>query len=108
MHELIERLLDKRGLSLDNLSEEERLQLEKWQATLVKKEVTVTDIVDFCDNQLSFIEKQFDNIENTSQTNDRLVILHSVYRKIRALLSDTSKKQREKLEAELTAMILKG
>lgn len=105
MHELINKLLKKRGVTFEQLDESERAQLEKWKSILSGKEVTLQDVQEFCDRQITLIEMKFD-IGNTSVLNDRLVLLHSVYRKLKSVVSDNSEKKREKLEAELTAMII--
>lgn len=107
MHELIEKLLEKRGVELKDLNEEETAQLERWKAVLNGKEVKLEDVSKFCSMQLEMIEKQFDNLTNPDKLNERLVLLHSVYRKLRKVVSDSDKGVREKLEAELTAMIYK-
>lgn len=105
MHELLEKLIEKRGVELKDLDEEEQAQIERWQSVLSGKEVSLENVNKFCAIQIDMIEKQMDNNTNESQLNDRLVLLHSVYRKISKVLGDSTKVAREKLEAELTSMI---
>lgn len=106
MHELIEKLLQKRGIDLKDLDQDERETFDKWQFTLTnKKEVTPDDILKFCDIQIELIEKQFDNVANAEKLNERLVFMHSIYRKLRKIANNSDQKVREKLESDLTSMI---
>lgn len=105
MHPLLEKYLDKKSIaSIDQLDADEKATLKQWEVTLKGKEVTVADVVDFCQVQLGFIERQFDNLDTPAGRNDRLVLMHSLYRKICTLLT-APQKERAALEAKLTDMI---
>lgn len=104
MHPLIEKYIKSRGIE-DDLTAEEKALVDKWQAILVNKEISIEDIHTFCEAQLALIESQFGSMENSSQKNDRLVLLHSVYKRLLGLLT-SKQKEREQLEAHITTMLL--
>ena len=104
MHQLIERIMGKRGITLDTLTTEEKKTFDGWQATLTAKKVTAPQIAEFCDRQKSAIETQWTNLENNTQKNERLILLHTIYSKISSLIQ-SDKNERESLEKYLTTLI---
>lgn len=104
MHILLERLLGRRGIKEEELDDIERANFDKWQKVLSNDQISVERMREFFEVQKQSIEAQFGNIENSSQKNDRLVLLHSVYsRMIRATVAD--KAERESLERYLDQLI---
>lgn len=106
MHQLLEKYLKAKGINSElDLTDEERISFDRWQAVLIGKEIKIEDIIQFCNTQIDLLESQFGNIENSSQKIDRLTFLHSIYRRLLGLLT-SPQKEREQLEANLTSMLL--
>lgn len=104
-HQLIEKLLKKRGInSVEELSEEEKTQFDAWQKTLTQEKVTIPSISAFLSVQKSIIETQFGDISNSDEKNSRLVLQHAIYSKLLRFL-DSEKVEREALEKYLTELV---
>lgn len=102
---LISKLFEKRGITDEReLSNEERLTIKRWRSVFEDSEVTVEKIKEFCDAQLSIIEGQFANLDNTFEKNDRLILAHTIYKKISRLIS-APQAEREQLEKYLQQLI---
>ena len=114
MHSLLSRLLAKRGYkSISDLSSDpmpdgspsERETLENWNRVLsAKNEVTVENIAEFCNSQLQQISSQMRSLDNSTQKNERLVLLHSVYTALGEAIKSPNK-EREALEKYLTGLV---
>lgn len=104
MHTLLEKLLNKRGLEVKELVAEEKVQFDRWNATLSGEKVTVEKIISFCERQKGLIELQWDNLDNIPLKNERLVILHSVYSKILNMIH-AEETERISLEKHLESLI---
>lgn len=105
MHGLLQKLLAKRGIeSTKELSDEEKSQFDKWQSTLSGGDLTPPKIADFCSAQMSMIEAQWKNVDNSDQKNSRLVLIHSVYKAVRDLITEPET-EREALEKFLSDMV---
>ena len=106
MHLLLSKLLQKRGIeNVDDLSKEETDWFkEKERILSLPDEVTVGDFKKFCQSQLSSIEEQWKNLDNSPTKNERLIILHTVYSTI-LKVTTASKTERELLEDHLTQLI---
>jgi NACalpha-BTF3-like transcription factor len=104
MHTLLQKLLEKRGVDVKELHGEEKATFDSWNATLVGETVTVQTIADFCKRQLGAIEEKWEDVNNTTLKNERLMYQHTMYSKILRLIS-SEKTEREKLERYLTDLI---
>lgn len=114
MHYLISKLLDKRGIKdvkdltsdpMPDGSPSERATIEQWDRVLSAKEsVTVDDIKQFCKSQVSKIESQWKDLDNKTVKNERLVLLHTVYKAILEVI-DAPQTQRETLERYLKSLL---
>lgn len=105
MHPLIARILRKRGIEdFRQLQPEEKADIERWQTTFDETEPTVENVVKFCEREISKIETQMALVDNSSQKNDRLVLLHSVYRNMYGLLTKPQP-EREELERYLQDLV---
>ena len=106
MHILLSNLLKKRGIpNTDALSKEEKEWFEEKEKILaLSDEVTVKDFIKFCQSQLNIIEDQWKNLDNSTQKNERLIILHTVYSTI-LKATTASRVERELLEDHLTQLL---
>lgn len=105
MHSLISRLFEKRKIvDLQSLSNEENETFRKWDAILSTEEVTPDSIKKFCLQQREFIERQWDNLDNSERKNERLILQHTMYSKLLSVI-DAPQKEREQLESYLQSLI---
>ena len=104
MHTLLQKLLEKRGVGVKELQGEEKQTFDTWNATLTGEAVTVEKIGEFCKRQLLAIEEKWDNVDNSSQKNERLVFQHTMYSKMLRLIT-SEERERERLEKYLTDLI---
>lgn len=102
-HSLLERLLNKRKVKIDDLSLEEQTTFKQWQETL-SEDLTVTKIAEFCRFQREAIEKEMGNLDSSHEKNTRLVLLHTVWGKIGKMI-DGQGSERESLIKYLTDLI---
>lgn len=99
--DVIEKLMKKEGVDIENMSPEEKATHDKWRAVLTGKEISVDKIAEFCRRQKSDIEGKFENLDNPEQRNDRLIIYHNIYSKIIRMI-EAEETERLRLEQELT------
>ena len=106
MHSLLSKLLTKRGIeNEEDLSKEEQDWFkEKERILSLNDEITIEDFKKFCLAQKNIIEDQWNNLDNTTTKNERLIIAHTVYSRILKAV-DASKVEREMLEDYLTQLI---
>jgi hypothetical protein len=104
MHTLLQKLLEKRGVEVVDLAREEKVTFDTWNATLVGETMTVEKLADFCKRQLGAIEEKWDNLDNASMKNERLVFQHTIYSKILRLIT-SEERERLQLEKYLTDLI---
>jgi len=105
MDDKLQKLLKARGISdTKDLTPEEKKTFDKWNETLSKKDLKVSDIADFCKIQLEFIEVKLENLDNTDQTNNRLILVMGIYRKIHKYI-DGSKAERQSLQKHLEQIV---
>lgn len=106
MHILLSKLLHKRGIeNIKDLSPEEKDWFDQKQSILSQpEEVKIEDFKKFCESQIGLIEEQWKNLDNSTQKNERLIILHSVYSTIiKAIISP--KAERQALEEYLQKLL---
>ena len=105
MHSLLQKLLHKRGIKdISELDNSEKQQFDHWDMVLSEGEITVEKVKLFCQSQLTVIEKQLANFDNTPQKNERLVIYFNVYKTIMNALT-APQAERESLEKYLRQLI---
>ena len=104
MNNLLTRLLTKKKLTKDQLSPEEKADFQRWEVILSEGELTIDKIMNFCDAQLNIIEGQFKDLDRTEKKNERLILLHSVYKTLRNIGNATNK-EKENLENYLNNLI---
>ena len=106
MHNLLSKLLTKRKVKHEELSAEEKQDFDRWEKILSSGEITVKKIEDFCKNQIVSIGNQMRSVDNSTQKNERLVTLYSVYSAILGLLSGPET-EKEALERYLNDLLQK-
>jgi len=88
MHKSLDNLLIKRGISnLDELNDEERKQFDVWNTVLTKKELTVTDIKEFCKTQCDVIQNKWADYNVDQAKKAELLPYFTVYQALLAALS---------------------
>lgn len=105
MHPLLEKLLRKRKIEkIEELSDDEKGFFDKYSAILSKDGATIEDIGLFCRLQLKNIEEKWKDLDNPSQKNERLIILHTVYSALITCL-EAPKAEREGAEKYLQTLL---
>lgn len=105
MINLLSRLLLKRGIDDPNkLSKEEKQTFDSWQTVLSKEELTLQDVKDFCQNQVSIIESRWKDYNLDETKKARLIPYHTVYKSMLAAI-DSPRSAREALERQLNQML---
>jgi hypothetical protein len=103
MHKLLQNLLDKRKLAVNDLTKDELSEFRRWESIL-HEEVTVEKIDEFCRIQMDQIEQQWHNLDNKKLKNERLLMMHTVYSKIRRMIT-SAKTERKSVEEELNRLL---
>ena len=106
MHILLSKLLDKRKIKHEEPSPEEKSDFDRWEKILSSGEITVKKIEESCRNQLVSIDAQMRSVDNSTQKNERLICLHSVYSAIIGLLSGPEA-EKQALERYLSDLLQK-
>lgn len=104
MHTKLQEILAKKNLKEEDLTPEERHTYDNWNRVLSNEKITIETVREFCNTQKQLIEAQWSNLDNTSQKNDRLILLHTVYSKI-AKVTEADKAEREALEVQLNNLL---
>lgn len=107
MHRLLQKLLNKQGLSdTFQLKDEEKQDFDRWQAILSEGSVTLEKVKEFCLAQIFIIEEQFKNLDNSKDRNERLILTFNVYKAILNCI-EAPNAEKEALEKYLTNLIEK-
>ena len=106
MHILLSRLLEKRKIkSVEELSADERTWVEEKQRILSQPdEITLESFGKFCQSQIDSIASQWKNLDNTTQKNERLITLFTVYSTLLKVVT-SNKQERELLEDHLQQLL---
>lgn len=105
MHPLLEKFLKKQKIeSVTELRGDEKETFDRWEKILSEGEITVDKIAEFCQNQINLIESKWQELDNSDKKNDRLVLLHTVYRAILSTIKSPAA-ERESLERYLNQLL---
>lgn len=104
MKDILHRLLNKRGLTVETLDKEEKAQFDAWQATLTKDELTTEDIKAFIQSQLSVIETKWADYNLDKEKKEQLLPYFTVYKVLLAAIN-SPRSAREALEKNLTQLL---
>lgn len=99
---ILTKLLQKRGIDkVQDLSAEERIVFDQYQAVLSGEKVTIEALADFCKQQIKVIETKCDGV--TPLTNIQQASLHVYLTLVKAIESPEA--ERAALEQHLTQVI---
>lgn len=104
MHPLLAEYLKKQNLTVEEMDDDERKDLEAWRSILEGKEMTVDNIVVFIQAQLNLIDKLLRDLDNKPLKNERLLMQQVIYKTILNMIQSPNK-EKEALEARLTALL---
>lgn len=103
---ILSRLLEKRGITEDQLSGEEKVQFEQWKGTLSDGEISVEKIKGFSERMIKTIENKWKDWDISNEKKSELIPYHTVYKAILDVIGG-SKVERENLEKYLETLINK-
>ncbi len=103
MNPILEDLMKKRGVKLEDLTPGEKQDYERWESIL-EEEVTVQTIKDLCISQKRKIEAKWADLDNKVLKNERLIIMHTVYSTLLKAFK-ANKKKRKETEAYLLTLL---
>ena len=107
MQNILLRLLEKRNIKeTKELSTEEKETFDKWEVILSEGEISVEKILKFCQGQIKLIETQWKNLDNNTDKNERLILLHTVYSTLVNLIQ-APQTEKDNLEKYLTELLKK-
>jgi hypothetical protein len=89
MKTILGKVLEKKGINdISKLSPEEKATFDSWDKILSEGEISVEKIAEFCRKQISIIENRWSSevINTPLATNEKLVIMHTVYKAILNLI----------------------
>jgi hypothetical protein len=105
MHQLLSRLLQKRGIKdPQELTTEEKVDFEKWQLVLNKEELTTEDIKIFCQMQIGKIEARWADLGTENAKKAELIPFHTCYKLLLSAIS-SPKSAREAVEQQLNQLL---
>jgi hypothetical protein len=104
MQKILEDILKKRGVKLEELREDEKIDFDRWSSILDEGDVTVDKIQRFCSKQIKMIENKWNDLDSPSKNSERLVVIHTVYRAILKMIK-AKEGERSILEAYLTSLL---
>lgn len=103
---ILQDLFRKRGIKDANeLSLEERSTFENYQRILSKRELSISDMREFCAFQVSAIETKWRDHVTTNEKKAELIPYHTVYKTLLAAI-DAPESERIALEQVLRQQIL--
>lgn len=104
MNNILTRYLQSRKLDIAKLEPDELKTFKEWDLILSEDPITTEKIKEFCEIQIGIIEAKQENLDNSYELTERLVLLHVVYTKLIRLIT-SPKKEREGLEKYIQSLI---
>ena len=101
---ILDKILFKRGIKQDQLSEEEKITFEGWRKILSKEELTIEDIKTFCKSQIDIIEGKWRDLNLDNEKKAQLIPYHTVYKTLEQALQ-APRSARENLEQQLNQLL---
>lgn len=103
---ILDKVLEKKGIKdVTKLSKEEAEDFDRWERILSEGEMTLDKVAEFCDSQVTIIERQWANLDNSNAKNERLILLHTVYSKIKGVIT-SPQAEKEQLEKYLQQLLV--
>ncbi|MBI5573486.1 MAG: hypothetical protein HY919_02900 [Elusimicrobia bacterium] len=105
MHPILSKLFQKRGIKdYSELSPEEKKDFDSWKLILDKDELSLGDILKFCNSQIEMIESKWRDLNLEQQKKAELIPYHTCYKTLAGAIQ-SPKVVREMLEKQLLALI---
>lgn len=105
MHALLEKFLKNKGINeVKNLTPEEKEVFDGYAKILSKKDVTISDIEEFCRNQVGLIEMKWRDYDIPAEKKAEFIPYHTVYKSLLAVIK-SPQVAREQLERYLNEML---
>lgn len=104
MLDILNQLLQKRGVTYDELREDEKVQFGQWKLVLTKDELTTQDIKNFCQQQVDIIEAKWSDLNLEQTKKAEMIPYHTVYNLLLKVI-DSPKEAKEALEKNLRQLI---
>ena len=104
MIDILNQLLQKRGVKYDDLREEEKTQFEQWKLVLTKDELTTQDIKNFCQQQVDIVNGKWQDLNLEQAKKAELIPYYTIYSLLLKVL-DSPKEAREALEKNLRQLL---
>lgn len=103
---ILEKLLNKIGVkSVDELEPEEKATYETWRKVLSSEELSMDDLKQFIQMQISVIEGKWKDLNLDQNKKAELIPYHTVYKTLEQVLC-SPKSAREQLEAQLNQLLI--
>ena len=104
MLDILNKLLQKRGVQYEQLDIEEKKQFDDWKLVLTKEELSTQDIKDFCQSQVDVIEGKWQDLNLEQIKKAELIPYHTVYNLLLKVI-DSPKEARDGLEKNLRQLL---
>ena len=104
MYDILNRILQKRGVKYEDLDKEEKKQFEDWKLVLTKDELTVEDIKNFCQQQVDIVNGKWQDLNLEQAKKAELIPYYTVYNLLLKVI-DSPKEAKESLEKNLVQLI---
>ena len=104
MLDILNKLLQKRGVKYEELDKEEKKQFEDWKLVLTKDELTTQDIKDFCQSQVDTINGKWQDLNLDQAKKAELIPYFTVYNLLLKVI-DSPKEARSALEKNLQQLL---
>ena len=104
MLDILNKLLQKRGVKFDELDQEEKKQFDDWKLVLTKDELSTQDIKNFCQQQVDVINGKWQDLNTEQSKKAELIPYFTVYSLLLKVL-DSPKEAREALEKNLRQLL---
>lgn len=104
MLDILNKLLQKRGVKYEELDTEEKKQFDDWKLVLTKEELSVQDIKDFCQSQVDYIESKWADLNSDESKKAGLIPYHTVYKLLLKVI-ESPRSAREGLAKNLTQLL---
>lgn len=104
MKDILLRILNKRGVKVEELDKDEKATFEQWEKTLSKDELTIEDVKNFCKAQCSIIENKWKDYDTLQVKKAEMIPYHVVYKTLLQVI-DSPKAAREQLEQNLNQLL---
>ena len=104
MLDILNKLLQKRGVKYEDLDQEEKKQFDDWKLVLTKDELSTEDIKNFCQSQVDIIEGKWQDLNLDQSKKGELIPYHTVYNLLLKVI-DSPKEARSALEKNLHQLL---